>query len=241
MIAPEQITHQDELTVEEPNPYRRRQKVIKIRRGEGVQSRLVKFLLVGILLPLALVAAGYGAVRWVLSSPLFYLQPEKDVRLSGNRIISTADVLSALALGNSANGRPVSLFRLDLDAMRRRVESVPWVASATITRVFPHRLDVSVVERTPVAFADVGGRVELVDKSGVLLELVEKAPLDYPVLYGLGSGRDLAQRRAMLGQYEQFLSDTSEAALGSGWTISEVDLSDPADLRVLLVQGRETV
>lgn len=74
-----------------------------------------------------------------------------------------ADVRKALApaLGESLLG-------LDLDELRRRAETVPMVASASLDRAFPHTLELAVVPEVPVAvlrqgssswLAAAGGRV----------------------------------------------------------------------------------
>ncbi len=231
----------DELRVEEPNPYRRRQKVIGIRRGASRASRIVRAWALGLLFLLALLFAAHWAFRRVIASPLFLFQPGEGVKLTGNHIVSLDDVLNALGFGDDTESRAASLFRVDLTEEQRRVDSIPWVESATVARVFPNRLQVTIVERTPVAYAEVNGRIELVDQNGVFLQMLRKAPLDFPVLYGLDTTATAGERAVMVARYEQFLSDTRDEVSGSGWSISEADLSDPDDLRVLLVQGKVTV
>ena len=49
------------------------------------------------------------------------------------------------------------------------VETLPWVRTASVTRVLPHGLLVHVTERTPVAYAKVDGQVILIDEEGMLL------------------------------------------------------------------------
>jgi cell division protein FtsQ len=135
----------------------------------------------------------------------------------------------------------VSIFRLGLEAKRKQVESLPWVQSATLTRVFPNRLLVRVTERAPVAFVNLGGRVSLVDSDAVVLEKPENATFDFPVLAGLDVATSVEERRARLALYQEFMRQLGDEAPRAGWLISEVDLADPDDLQALLVQGSETL
>ncbi|MGH9435046.1 MAG: cell division protein FtsQ/DivIB [Terriglobia bacterium] len=241
-MFPEEISLADDLLAEEPNPYRRRQKVIGVRRGgAGPVARFVNRVALFVVLPLGLLLTARWAVRRVASSPLLIFQPVQDVQLSGNDVVSRNDVLNAIGLGSTPESLGVSIFRINLDGMRRRVESIPWVESATVARVFPNRLLVTIVERTPIAYANVGGRVELVDKDGVFLQMRRRDNPAFPVLYGLDAADGAGRRRALLAPFEQFAKATKGVVAGSGWQVSEADLSNPEDLRVLLVKGRVTV
>ncbi len=236
----EQIPLPDELLVEPPSPYRRRQKAVGVRRGAGIGGRLLKAGLFGVLLPIALVA---GAYRVVMHSAATHFQfnPERDMTFEGNHFVSHQDLITALGFGSFVAGEGCNMFGLNLAAESRRVERIPWVESATVTRVFPNRLVVSVVERKPLAFANVSGRLMLVDKSGVFLERPGKAVFDFPVVHGLDAAPNSAGRERLLEPYVKFMKQADDAVARSGWAISEAGLGDPNDLQLLLVQGSETI
>jgi cell division protein FtsQ len=63
-------------------------------------------------------------------------------------------------------GRPLA--RVDVDAVRARVESIGSVRSADVTRAWPHAVRITVVERRPVAVVDRGNGLQAVDEAGVL-------------------------------------------------------------------------
>lgn len=231
----------DELRIEEPNPYRRRQKVIGIRRTAGRAARLARACALGLLAALVFASLGYWVCRRVIASGLFLFQPRRDVLLAGNHVVSSDDVLNALGFGDDFKSPAMSLFRTDLARAQRRVDSIPWVESSTIERVFPDSLRISIVERTPVAYAEVNGGIELVDQDGVFLQPPRKTTLDFPVLYGLDEAASAADRKAMIGRYKQFMSGVRETARGSAWSVSEVDASAPDDLRALLVSEKTTI
>lgn len=64
---------------------------------------------------------------------------------------------------------------IDLSGAERRIERLPWVADATVTRDWPGTVRIKVIERVAVATTD-GPRPLLVDRTGRLL--------------GSGAGRD---------------------------------------------------
>lgn len=237
----EQIPLPDELVTEQP-PYRRRQKAVSVRRGSGrTGARLLKAGLFAVLLPLALVAAGYCLMAHSAASARFRFNPERDVAFEGSRFVSHQDLITALGFGSFAAGEGRNIFGLNLAAEDRRVERIPWVESATVSRIFPNRLIVSVVERKPLAFANVSGRLMLVDKYGMFLERPEKAAFDFPVVHGLDAAASPEGRQRLLEPYVEFLREAGAALSRSGWTISEAGIGDPEDLQLLLVQGNETI
>jgi cell division protein FtsQ len=240
---PDEIPLPGELDAEEESPFRRRQKVVPVRHGRlGRVWRLLRWMLLALLVlpPLGYVA--YRLVGFGLISPRFMLTSAEDIVLTGNHYVSREEVLNVLGFptsGKLASG--LNVFRLSLDEKKKQVESLPWVRSATLSRAYPHRLAVNVVERTPVAFVNVDGRVKLVDGEGMLLDKPERASFDFPVLAGLDAAGGAGERRARLALYQEFTRDVSSDAPASGWLVSEVDLADPDDLKAVLVQGRESL
>lgn len=232
-----------ELDGEQESPFRRRQKAVQVRRSRF--SRRVRVLLAGaffgvfVLLPVGY--AGYRLATFALTSPRFMLSSVADIPVAGNRFVSRDEVVNALAIpwdGTPGNG--VNIFRISVGEKRKQVEAIPWVRSASVARGFPHRLRVHVVERTPVAFVNMGGRVKLVDSEGVVLERPENAAFDFPVLAGLDAAGGAAERQKRLALYQEFARQLADVP-SSGWLVSEVDLADADDLKALLVQGRETL
>lgn len=236
----EHIPLPGELEAEEESPYLRRQKGVAVRRVTF--GRRLRRALLGAGLFLAVGYGGYKLAAFALTSPRFVLLSADDIRVEGNRYVSREEVLGALGFppaGSLESG--VNIFRLSLDEKRKQVESLPWVRSASLSRAFPHRLALRVVERTPVAFVNIGGRVKLVDADGVLLEKPERAAFDFPVLSGLDAAGTQAERRVRLALYQDFERQVGAEAARAGWLVSEVDLTDADDLRALLVEGPETI
>lgn len=84
-------------------------------------------------------------------------------------------VIEVLAL---APGDP--LFGFDIEDLQTRVETLPWVRSAVISRELPATLKVFIQERHPFARWQTGGTGVLVDETGAVIKGVPTA--DYPEL-----------------------------------------------------------
>lgn len=240
VAEPENVMLPGEVDSEEESPYLRRQKAVAVRRRRF--SRWLRTLIFGlfVLVPVGLV--GYLAATFALTSRVFLLTSEADVLVSGNRVVSKEDVLSALGIPSiSRLGLGTNIFRLSLAQKKKQVESIPWVKSATVSRSFPHRLGVYVTERTPIALVNVDGYLKLVDGDGVVLDKPDEARLDFPLLTGLESAGSTEERKARLDLFQDFSRALAGETARSGWLVSEVDLSDADDLKPLLVQGNETI
>jgi cell division protein FtsQ len=151
------------------------------------RRRLRRWLLALVPVVLAVVVAvGMWAV---FVSPLFAVTT---VSVLGTHRTSPASVRLVVDV---PNGQPLA--RVDVAAVQRRVESLPGVASATVTRSWPHTLLVTVVERLPVAAARTAdGQWVLLDKTGVDLGSVSAQPPGLAVIDLDPSTADPATLRA---------------------------------------------
>lgn len=224
--------------------YRRRERNIGVRRTRfPVRTRkIVGWLLLG---GLTMITLAYGGIRlaaYAGHSPRFHLTGSDDVAIDGNKYVSREEILNAIGLPLYwTAGEGVSVFRVNLNEAKKQVESISWVKSAVVTRAFPHRLAVHIVERVPVAFVTIGGQIKLVDADGVFLEKPDKSDFNFPVLGGLDTTGNAIERVPRIALYQEFMRQISESAPNSGWMISEVNLADADDLKAMLVQGRETI
>ena len=142
---------------------------------------------------LALVAA---AVWWLVNRPAFTLREVRIVGAPGHELrhVSTPLLRSTVARRVSGN-----FFTVDLDRVRETFESVPWVRHASVRRVWPSALEVSIEEHRPLAFWGDG---RLVNTFGELFpanlgDVEDEGPL--PHFSGPpGSEREVVRRYAEL-------------------------------------------
>jgi cell division protein FtsQ len=131
-----------------------------------------------------------------------------------------------------------NIFFVPLNQRRKELEAIPWVERATVMRLLPDQIRVSVVERQPVAFVRQGQQVGLVDRDGVLLSMRPAAMAQhnysFPVVTGLNPGDPLSMRKARMAVYERLLAELDANGQHLSEQISEIDLTDPQDARVLM-------
>ena len=136
-----------------------------------------------------LVLAVVGAGGWlVFFSP--YLTTER-VQVTGNAAVGTPRVERAARV---PIGLPLA--RVDLDAIATRVETIPAVQRAEVSRSWPHRIDITVVERTPVAVVDRGSGLQAMDARGVLFGAYPNRPDGLPLVKAPASAGGEALREA---------------------------------------------
>lgn len=105
------------------------------------------------------------------------------VKITGQSETSEVDILDRLAIGQFP-----SLFTFDLDAARKHVESLPWVARATLRKLYPDTLEVAVVERLPYALWQHGDTVSLIDPQGtVITDYIGERYTNLPLVVGKGA------------------------------------------------------
>lgn len=134
---------------------RMRSRRIGVRRDAG-RKRLQR--LTYVLAGVAVVVLGLAALR----SPLLDVDR---VTVSATRHTTPAEVRRAAGI---ERGDP--LIGVDPGAAARRIEALPWVARAQVSRVWPSTVTVRVTERIPVAQVRINaGRVAVVDAGGRVL------------------------------------------------------------------------
>jgi cell division protein FtsQ len=131
-----------------------------------------------------------------------------------------------------------NIFFVPLAERRKQLEQIPWVQRATVMRLLPDEIRVAIVERQPVAFVRHGQQIGLVDADGVLLNmpagLMSQHHYSFPVLTGIDAADPLPSRKARVGLYQRFMSELDANGQHFSEQISEIDLTDPEDARVLM-------
>jgi cell division protein FtsQ len=223
--------YRPELLADEEPRYLRRQKPLEIRRKKfGGRSWLFyRRVLVWTIAGAAGVTMTIVAGRFLLYSPQMLLLKSDQIELLGNHIVSREAVLQPFA-----RDRNRSVLRIPLDARRGQLEQLPWVESASLQRILPNRIRVELTERTPVAFLRNGNELALIDAHGVILDRPEGEDLHFPVITGLSDSMPREEREKRMQTYQEFLRDADLVRSGSSDRISEVDLSNAKDLRVVL-------
>lgn len=85
-------------------------------------------------------------------------------------VINGADRVSHEEIIARSTQRSDNIFDLDLDKIQKAIESSPWIKEVGCTVKIPNTLVIDVVERKPIAFAPIGGKMWLIDGQGRVLQ-----------------------------------------------------------------------
>ena len=219
-----------DLDAEKESPFLRAQKRVSVRRSPLPKKTATKLLWA--VLAIAIAAAGavsaamlyhYGERSW-----RFRLQSSDDIEMSGLSNVTRAQIMEVMGGDIGRN-----VFYIPLDQRQKQLGQIPWVESASVMRFAPDRIKIAIHERTPVAFARVGSKILLVDAGGVLMDLSTKKKYSFPVIVGMNAGEPLSTRSARMRIYNQLLNEIDSGGGHYSRELSEVDLSDPEDVKVL--------
>jgi len=201
-------------------------------------------VLVGVvaLLVLAGTAIGYQAAHTLLTrDSRFRIEGTNNIQATGLAEVSRAELLPVFGEDIGRN-----IFFVPLAERRKQLEQIPWVEHATVMRLLPDQIRVSVVERQPVAFVRQGGQIVLVDANGVLLTMpaamMAQHHYSFPVLTGVDPADSQAARKQRVDLYMRLMGELDANGQHFSTQISEIDLTDPEDARVTMQeQGTDIV
>jgi len=121
------------------------------------------------------------------------------VNVTGQHYASDSDIYDAIDL---MNVRTFAAF--DSEAALKRIERIPWIDKAQITRVYPGTLDIVVRERAPAIVWTRGNETYLVDATGRVLGPVPVASnWALPRVVGEGATDEATPMLAALRQYPE--------------------------------------
>lgn len=150
---------------------------------------------------LRVLVAALAAVVVVVGAWLLVMSPVLDVDRITVRGVDDQLAIDVRSAAGVETGTPLLL--LDPGRVERRIEAVPAVLDARVDRELPDGLRITVVERTPAAWApSADGSIAVLDRSGRAIASAAAAP-PLPEITGL-------ERVPALGR----TSDASAAAAG---------------------------
>ena len=228
----------DDLDGEEAQ-FLRTQRRVPVRRGSIPKKAASQLKIAGVVAAVVITcgglsawAYGYGMTSW-----RFRIQSSDAVEIAGVKNASRAHVMEVAGADIGRN-----IFFVPLDERKKQLEQIPWVEEASVMRLLPNRIAVTIHERTPVAFAQIGSRISLIDANGVVMGLPANRQTKYsfPVIRGITDTEPLSSRSAAMKIYNRLVSElgategegTASSSTNYVKQLSEVDLSDPENVKV---------
>ena len=161
----------------------------------------------GLALALLVAAAGVGAVRG--GQYQAFVQAEggvgdflarsfgfgvQAITMTGQSRLTPREVLEIAGINPKS-----SIPFFDVDAARDRLEKNPLVAQASLRKLYPNRIVIDMIERTPAALWQTNGEIKTISADGAVIdELRDTNFSDLPFVVGEGANARLPEFRALL-------------------------------------------
>ncbi len=220
------------LTAKAEKYSRGRKKHYSRKRPLSIAMRNWLWPAIGVLVFGEVLLLGAHAVRWMMTSPRFVLG---EVKVVGHQILAPKAIVQLAGLKSGKN-----IFEFDLEKIRRRIDSNPWVRRSSVRKSPPNTLRIEIEERKPIALVNNETGVA-VDLEGVILgSLPPKTAGCLPVLEGF------SEKRARPGdriENSSFSAAVIAASLYSGASFNrekclKISPAKNGRLRIRIMEGK---
>lgn len=218
-------------SVAEKNPRTAGRRKARTTAKSGGQSRFGSFFLpmfLSICLLICLGVLGFLGLQSVTASKFFQV---KAVDVRGTERASREDI-ARIASGSAEKS---GVWNADLAEIKAKIERLPFVKTASVSRVLPDGLRVNVVERVPIAIVKLSSGDSLVDNEAVILARVEHAEDGLPIpIVGWDESkteRAVKDNLERVKVYQRMTGAWKEAGLVS--RVINVDLADLRDMKAI--------
>ena len=184
-------------------------------------------------LAVLVIVVGYGAYRGVTLIAAASSLQISHLTVRGHERLSTGEVL---ALVEGLRGQ--NILAVTLDEWQKKLLSSPWVETATIRRVLPSTVEISIHERRPMGIGRLGTAMYLIDARGVIIDEYgpSYADIDLPIIDGLATsprdgGSIIDQARA---EFAALVIGTVAGRPEIAKRISQLDVADLHDAVAIL-------
>jgi cell division protein FtsQ len=132
-----------------------------------------------------------------------------EVQVAGAKQITRAEVLAAAGITPST-----SLLLLDAEATRERLKQNPWIAEASVRKLYPGRLLISIEERAGFAIWQRDGKLAVIARDGTVIGADARAHLhDFPLVVGAGADKRAAEFLALVDRFPEIRAQVAAAVL----------------------------
>ncbi len=201
----------------------------KKQRKKRRRRRMFRTFVVCLLLIIALLCV-------VFLTPFFLVD---NIAVEGNRHVKQTEILTTAAIDKGQNS-----FSLNTGRIEKRLETIPYVKTAKISRKLPKGIVIHISERSIYCYIKVGESFYAIDKEGIVLETPNKLDAHYPCVDGIEVEKGEIGQKIVLKKPTQLKAFVAvmDAAKSQKIAVdlSEVNVKDPENI-VFLYQGRITV
>jgi cell division protein FtsQ len=129
--------------------------------------------------------------------------------LAGKQQLTREQILAAAGITPNT-----SLLFLDAGSARARLKSNPWIAEATVLKLYPGRLHIAITERHAFALWQLDGKVSVIADDGTVLDRTLSGRFaDLPLVVGAGAATRAKEFLALLNRTPAIGKRTRAAVL----------------------------
>jgi cell division protein FtsQ len=129
------------------------------------------------------------------------------IALAGQKHLSREEILASAGITERT-----SLLFLDASDVRAQLKANPWIAEATVLKLYPGRLHIAITERDAFALWQKDGKVSVISSDGAVLEPYRDTFSSLPLVVGAGAETRAKDFLARIDQYP-LLHDQMRAAV----------------------------
>lgn len=202
---------------------RGRTRGVEPRVRQGGPSRLGQYFLPGVIsivilaCLIGLITLGY---RTVTASEFFVV---KSIDVAGVSRASAEDIRRIV----SAKAQRTGVWNADLPDLRQKIERLPFVKFAAVSRALPNGIKVVITERVPVAVVKLDAGTFLIDSDGEILPPPGESDSELIAIVGWDetkTERAARDNKARIKLFQTMVADWSEFGLAK--RVREVNLAD---------------
>ena len=144
------------------------------------------------------VVASGQAGEWIAKATAIAGIRIGDIEIEGTNEVSRIDILTSIDLGPQR-----SLISFDVHRARDDLKRLAWVRDATVTKAYPDKLLVRIVERQPFAVWQNGQALFLVERDGTEIAPFDPRHAGLPLVVGKGANRHAAELIAAVARHKE--------------------------------------
>lgn len=155
----------------------------------------------------------------------------KQVNLSGQNHVTPQEILATAGIKSTT-----SILFVDADATRAELEALPWIASASVRKIYPDRIDIAIVEREAYALWQINGQIRVIARDGMPIAPYSDDPryVNLPIVVGEGAQKRVVEIVETLARVPALRDQVRAAILVADrrWTLklrNGIDVRLPED------------
>jgi cell division protein FtsQ len=219
--------------------------------GDLRWGRFAFWLGAGVFLMVGTLFAWHRTEEFLIKDDRFRIAEADDIAGPSSAGLSPDLLLEGIHYASASQIRHVfaedfgrSLYLVPLQKRRQQLMEIDWVEDATVSKIWPDTLKITVHERVPVAFVrlprltrEATSRLALIDRDGFILRPRVAAKFTLPVISGIKETEPIEDRKARVHRALGLLHDVGPYAS----QISEVQVADVNNIVVAEHVGNSVV